>query len=57
MREVIPTLYMALVRPYLEYAVQFWVPQYKREMDILERVRGRAIKTIIGMEYLNIRKG
>ena len=46
-------LYLALVRPYLDYAVQFWSLYYRMDINRLEAIQRRMTKMIHGIKNLD----
>ncbi|PKU49346.1 hypothetical protein llap_385 [Limosa lapponica baueri] len=52
-REVILPLCSTLVRHHIEYCIQLWNPQHRKDMDLLEQVQRKAMKMIIGLEQLS----
>ena len=50
--EVILRLYLALVRPHLDYAAQFWSPYYRKDIGFFEAVQRRMTKVIEGLRNL-----
>ena len=50
---IVPPTPPALVRPHLEYCVQAWGLQYRKDVLLLERVQRRATKMIRGLDLLS----
>ena len=54
--DVILKLYLALVRPHMDYAVQFWSPYYRMDINMLESVQRRMTKMIHNVRNLEYKE-
>ena len=45
-KEMFLALYLTMVRPLMEYAVQVWSPKFIKDSDKLEKVQRRATKLV-----------
>ena len=54
--DVLLKLYKTLVRPHLEYCVQFWSPYYRKDIIKLERVQKRFTRMLPGLDGLSYKE-
>ena len=52
-KQLIVSMYKAIVKPNLEYCIQAWRPYRKKDIDKLERIQRKAIKMIPELKYLS----
>jgi hypothetical protein len=52
-KEIVITLYNALIRSRIEYCVQFWSPNLSKDIKRLERIQARATKLIPEVRHLS----
>ena len=51
--EIMKRLYTPFVRPHLDWAIQFWSPNYIKAQNLLDRVQRQAIKLIPTLHNLS----
>ena len=52
-REVVVPLYSAFMRPHLEYCLQVWGLQHRKDVELFESNHRRAMKMKQGLEYFS----
>lgn len=55
-KELVLNLFHSLVRPLLEYAVQFWSPTLQADIRRLERVQERATKLVPSISHMGYQR-
>ena len=50
---MIVPLYSALLRTQLEFCIQVWGPQHRKDVELLDRVQRSAMKMVQEMEHLS----
>lgn len=45
-------MYRDFMRPHLEFSIQLWGPQHKKDIDLLKQVQRRDTKMIRELEHI-----